>query len=286
LGPVRASVLDDCGLCVAVTTVSVASHDTASAVSAIPELDEHSAFLSSGTWSLMGVRSASAEISETAFRFGFTNEGAADGGVLLLRNLNGLWILQECLRNWSSSGPSLQWSGVQQAASSATPFQSWIDPNASQFQALCDMPATIATYCKESQQPMPQNVGEMARCVFESLSFMYRAVLEELEQLTRRNLRIVRIVGGGSLNQFFCQMIADATGRTVVAGPAEATALGNVMAQAVAMGHLPNMAAAREAIRSSLEYKAYEPRPNGQWNQAYLRFHALMNAKRAVQFGS
>jgi rhamnulokinase len=134
---------------------------------------------------------------------------------------------------------------------------------------------------------VPQNVGEMARCVFESLSFMYRAVLEELEQLTRRDLHIVRIVGGGSLNQFFCQMIADATGRTVVAGPSEATALGSVMAQAVAKGHLPNMAAAREALRNSVECKAYEPRPNGQWHEAYLRFHALMNAKRAVQqFGS
>jgi rhamnulokinase len=284
LGALRSIVLEDCGLCGSVETISVASHDTASAVAAIPDLDEHSAFLSSGTWSLMGVRTSAPEISEDAFQLGFTNEGAADGGVLLLRNLNGLWILQECLRSWSGSGQNLEWKDIQRSASSATGFQSWIDPNASQFQVLCDMPAAIAQCCRDSHQPVPQSVGEVARCLFESLSFSYRAVLDELQQLTHRDLRVLRIVGGGSLNQFFCQMIADATGRTIIAGPSEATAFGNVMAQAVATGHLPDLVAAAEAMKHSVECHTFQPAlPREKWDEAYARFGKLTNAKRTVQ---
>jgi rhamnulokinase len=283
LGPVHSSVLEDCGLCSSVETISVASHDTASAVAAIPDLDECSAFLSSGTWSLLGVRNAVPDISEEAFQLGFTNEGASDGGVLLLRNLNGLWILQECLRNWAGSGQNLEWSGVQRAASSAPALQSWIDPSAGEFQVLCDMPAAIAQYCKNSCQPVPRNLGEVARCIFESLSFSYRAVLDELQQLTHRNLCVLRIVGGGSLNQFFCQTIADATGRTIIAGPSEATAFGNVMAQAVATGHLPDFAAAAEAMKNSVQCDTYQPGPREKWDEAYVRFGSLTNAKRTAQ---
>lgn len=283
LGPVCPSVLDDCGLCGSLATVSVASHDTASAVAAIPDLDEHSALLSSGTWSLMGVRNEVPDISEEAFQLGFTNEGAADGGVLLLRNLNGLWILQECQRNWSSTGQMLEWPEIQCAASAAVPFRSWIDPHASEFQALCDMPAAIANFCKGSRQPVPQTAGELARCVFESLSFSYRTVLDELERLTHRDLHILRIVGGGSLNQFLCQMIADATGRTVIAGPSEATAFGSVMAQAVATGHLPNLAAAAEAMKGSVECHTYQPGPREQWDAAHTRFVSATRAKRTAQ---
>ncbi len=283
LGPVRSTVLEDCGLVGSVQTVSVASHDTASAVAAIPDLDEHSAFLSSGTWSLMGVRNSAPDVSDDAFQLGFTNEGAADGGVLLLRNLNGLWILQECQRNWSSSGRNLEWSEIQRAASSAVPFQSWIDPNSGEFQALCDMPAVIARYCRNSHQPVPQDVGAVARCIFETLSFSYRAVLDQLQQLTHRDLLVLRVVGGGSLNEFLCQMIADATGRTVIAGPSEATAFGNIMAQAVAAGHLPDLAAAAEAMRNSVQCRAYEPGPRAKWDEAYARFSSLLDARRVVQ---
>ncbi len=283
LGPVRSSVLENCGFSASFPAICVGSHDTASAVAAIPELDEHSAFLSSGTWSLMGILNDKPDISDEAFRLGFTNEGAADGGVLLLKNLNGLWILQECQRNWLGRGQSLEWSDLERAAAAAPSFQSWIDTNANDFQMPCNMPAAIANYCRGTIQHIPESVGDIARCIFESLSFSYRVVLDDLEQLTRRNLCVLRIVGGGSLNRFLCQMIADATGRTVVAGPAEATAYGNVMVQAVATGHVSDFKAGRQAVKNSVECVPYQPGSHDKWSDAYMRFKSLLNARRVPQ---
>jgi rhamnulokinase len=282
LGPVRETVLADCGFQGAFTAIAVGSHDTASAVSAIPQLDNESAFVSSGTWSLMGIVTSEPNVSPEAFHLGFTNEGAADGGVLLLKNLTGLWVLQECQRNWSADGHHYEWDWIEQAASSAAPFRSWIDANAREFQSPCDMPAAIQGYCAETGQPVPQTPGEIARCVFESLSFGYRKVLDELQQLTRRDLRVLRVVGGGARNRFLCQMTADATRRNVVAGPAEATAFGNVMVQAVATGHIKDLAAGRRAMMASVECHSYEPASTGGWEDAYARFRSLLSSGKAV----
>jgi sugar (pentulose or hexulose) kinase len=274
-GPVLPQVHRDCGFATAFPAIAVASHDTASAVAAIPHLDTSSAFLSCGTWSLMGTTVGAAETSEEAYRLGFTNEGAADGGVLLLKNLTGLWILQECMRSWAAAGKAYSWAEIEQAASAVHPFGALIDPNAAQFQAPQDMPAVIAAWCLQAGQPAPQTAGEVARCIFESLSLSYRATLQDLERMTHHKLEAVRVVGGGAKNRFLCQMVADACQCAVIAGPVEAAALGNAMVQAMATGHLANLEQGRAALLNSCEYGQYTPRSGVGWDHAAARFAAI-----------
>lgn len=276
LGPLLPAVQSECGFASAFPCVAVASHDTASAVAAIPGLDDASVFLSSGTWSLMGVAASEPNLSDEFFRGGFTNEGAADGGVLLLKNMTGLWILQECVRMWEAAGQHYAWAELEQAAQNAPAFRSFIDPSASELQAPPDMCAAVQAYCAGSGQPVPQTAGEVARCVFESLSFAYRAVVESLERITGRNLAAIRVVGGGCLNHFLCQMTADACGREVIAGPVEAAALGNAMVQAVATGHLKDLAEGRVALGASVEFQRYEPARALAWADAFERYKSIV----------
>jgi rhamnulokinase len=275
LAPVCPDILRSVGFGAAFPGIAVASHDTASAVAAIPNLDDHSAFISSGTWSLMGVQVAEPNTSEDALRLQFTNEGSADGTILLLRNLTGLWIIQECLRHWEKEGRHYSWNDITFAAAEARPLRRFFDPNAKEFQMPPDMPAAIGAYCKGTQQSVPESAGEIARCTFESLSLKYRSVLQSLETLTGRQLASIRVVGGGSLNHFLCQMIADACDRIVVCGPVEASALGNVMLQAVATGHLQNVSAGRAAIAASVECVSLTPRRSDEWDEAYARFKTI-----------
>jgi rhamnulokinase len=275
LAPVRQDFLRSTGFSTSFPTIAVASHDTASAVAAIPNMDAGSAFISSGTWSLMGVLMAGPDTSETALRLQFTNEGSADGSSLLLRNITGLWIIQECLRHWEKEGRHYSWSDITFAAAEVKPLQRLFDPNAKEFQMPADMPATIRAYCRTTQQSIPETVGEIARCAFESLSLKYRSVLQSLEQLTGRHLETIRVVGGGSLNHFLCQMIADACDRPVVCGPVEASALGNVMLQAVATGHLHDAGEGRAAIAASVNCEALAPQRSDDWDDAYLRFRTI-----------
>jgi rhamnulokinase len=275
LAPVRQDFLRRTGFSGSFPAIAVATHDTASAVAAIPGMDEHSAFISSGTWSLMGVQVAEPNTSEDALQLEFTNEGGADGATLLLRNLTGLWIIQECLRHWEKENRPYSWNDITLAASQSKALQRLFDPNTREFQMPSDMPEAIRTYCRETQQSVPETVGEIARCVFESLSLKYRSVLQSLEKLTGRQLGVIRVVGGGALNIFLCQMIADACDRPVVCGPVEASALGNVMLQAVAAGHLPDASAGRAAIAGSVECVALSPRHSDAWEEAYARFKTV-----------
>ena len=276
LGELQRGVQLDCGFVGDVPCIAVASHDTASAVAAIPGLNESSVFLSSGTWSLMGVTVSEPNLTDAAFHGGFTNEGTANGRVRLLKNMTGLWILQECVRLWEAAGGSCAWSDLEAAAASASAFRSFIDPSDSRFQAPADMCAAIAQFCAASGQPVPQTRGDFARCVFESLSFAYRNVLEELERITGRRLDSVRVVGGGCLNRLLCQMTADACGRPVIAGPVEAAALGNAMMQAMATGHLKNFSEAQQALRQSVELHPYEPAQSAAAEQAFERYKSLL----------
>jgi rhamnulokinase len=282
LSPLRAEVLDDCGFARPFPAIAVASHDTASAVAAIPHMDEHSVFLSSGTWSLMGVEAAGPDTSDAALRLGFTNEGGAGGATLLLKNMTGLWIVQECLRHWTGEGSSFSWDDLISAASAASPLASMIDPDAPEFQVPCDMPRAIRDFCLVTGQPAPQTPGEITRCAFESLSLNYRSVLESLRSLTGRDLRTIRVVGGGGLNRMLCQMTADACGSVVVSGPAEASALGNIMVQAVAAGHLAGLAEGRAAIAQSVECSTFAPYRDDRWDEAFSRFHALQERSAAA----
>jgi rhamnulokinase len=276
LGKLLPTVQSDCGFSSTFPCVAVASHDTASAVAAIPGLDENSVLLSSGTWSLIGLAAAEPNLSDEFFHGGFTNEGAADGGVLLLKNMTGLWILQECVRMWEAAGQHYAWSDLESAAQQAPAFSGFIDPSASELQAPADMCAAVRAYCAGAGQPVPQTVGEMARCIFESLSFAYRDVVESLERITGRKLTNIRVVGGGCLNHFLCQMTADACGREVIAGPVEAAALGNAMVQAVATGHLKDLAEGRAALAESVEYQRYAPAQGCAWSDAFERYKSAV----------
>jgi rhamnulokinase len=275
VSPVRGNVLRQCGFQKSISAITVASHDTASAVAAIPNMDASSAFISSGTWSLIGVEVAEPNTSEEAMRLHFTNEGGAGDAILLMKNLTGLWILQECMQHWKLNRQNLEWRDVIQAASGATMLRSLIDPNDGRLQVTGNMPAGIQQCCRATGQIIPETIGEIARCAFEGLSLKYRSALESLELLTGRELRTIRVVGGGSLNTFLCQMTADACNRVVVGGPVEASALGNVMLQAVATGHLSNLSAGRVAIAASVQCRSYEPRRSDAWDEAYMRFKRL-----------
>lgn len=271
LGPVRAEVLRDIGFSSSFPVVAVASHDTASAVAAIPEMDENSAFISSGTWSLMGVELREPITSDRAYSLGFTNEGGADGSILLIKNLTGLWLLQECQRQWSREGRHYTWSDISVMAATAPAFACLLDVDASDFRAPKNMHRAIAEYCRRTVQPNPETIGVVARGCFESLALKYRSVLESLEAVTARRLDTIRIVGGGCLNSLLCQMTADACNRTVVSGPAEASAFGNVMLQAIATGHVSNIGAGRAAIAASIQCMTYFPQSTGVWDEAYAR---------------
>jgi rhamnulokinase len=275
MSPVQARILEGCGLRQSFPVIAVASHDTSSAVAAIPHMGDDSVFLSCGTWSLMGVELREPNTSARVFELGFTNEGAADGSFLLLKNLTGLWIVQECMRQWKIDGAGCDWSDLIAGAATATPFKSFIDPGAPEFQEHCDMPAAIRRYCNDSKQPIPESATEIARCVYESLSLKYRSVLDSLELLTEGPLRFIRIVGGGSMNKVFCQMIADACNRQVISGPTEAAALGNVLMQAVATGHLADIRSGRAAMAESVQLATFDPQRSNAWDEAYGRFKLL-----------
>jgi rhamnulokinase len=274
LGVTLPKVSEECQFSRAIPVVAVAAHDTASAA-AIPYLDEESMFVSSGTWSLVGQEVPSPNTSEEAFLLGFTNEGSINGRFLLLKNLAGLWIAQECIRCWEKQGRNPSWTDVIEAASYTPAFRSLMDPNDEVFESAVDMPSTIQSYCSRTRQPVPSTIGELARAAFESLALSYRKALALLERLSGRTMFTIRIVGGGSQNILLCQMVADACNRTVVAGPKEATVLGNVVAQAVGTGHLANFTQARSAIVDSFSCETYHPRSSVRWDEAFERFEKL-----------
>ena len=283
LGPVQSSVLAECGFGDSFSAIAVASHDTASAVAAIPDLDPESVFLSCGTWSLMGTPVETAIRSAEAFRLGFTNEGAADGGALCLKNLTGLWILQECIRCWQANGTQSAWSDLQQAAAAATPFQTLIDTDAAEFQSPSTMDDEIAAWCRQTGQVVPQRQAEITRCILESLALTYRSTLCDLARVTGRKFNVVRLVGGGSRNSLLCQMTADACNCVVVAGPVEAAALGNLVAQAVSKRYLADFHEASKVMAGTEQTRRYLPKDNDMWQEAARRLDTIREARAASQ---
>ncbi|MCX7858971.1 MAG: rhamnulokinase [Chloroflexus sp.] len=260
LGPLLPELQTALGLPASVTVVAVGTHDTASAVAAVPHLDAQSAYISSGTWSLVGVERNEPLINATARQLNVTNEGGVYGTIRLLKNVSGLWLLQECQRRWHEEGLSLSWDDIVAQAAAAPPRRSLINPDAPEFLAVGDMPARIRDYCRRTGQPEPATVGELARCCLDSLALRYQQVIDALADLTGQTITTVRIVGGGSQNALLCQLTADACRRPVVAGPAEGTALGNILVQAIAMGYLPDLATARQVAAASVAQQRYEPR--------------------------
>lgn len=260
------------GLAHPTPVIAVGTHDTASAVAAVPGLDAASAYISSGTWSLVGIETAAPILSERARILNFTNEGAVGGGIRFLKNVGGLWLVQECRRRWARAGQTYTWPDLVALAEQAPPLASLVDPDAEELLNPEDMPTALRAYCRQRGQPEPSTVGAMVRCCLESLALKYRWALAALEELGGRRLEVIRVVGGGSQNELLCQMTADACGRPVVAGPVEATALGNILAQAVATGCFPDIAAGREAVAAFAPQTTFTPRASGDWDAAYRRF--------------
>jgi rhamnulokinase len=249
-----------------------ACHDTASAVAAV-SASGNTAFLSSGTWSLLGTELREPLITSRALALNFTNEGGVCGTTRLLKNIGGLWLLQSCRRHWQSQGQDLPYEAlIAGAADERWAFRSLIDPDYPPFLNPANMPATIAEYCRATGQPEPEAPDAFVRAILESLAFKYRAVLESLEELTGRRFDEIRIIGGGSRNRLLKQWTADATGRTVTAGPAEATALGNIGLQMIATGAVGSLSEARAVIDRSFPFERFEPIAADRWDGEYRRF--------------
>jgi len=278
LGELRSEIQRETGLNQPVPIIAPATHDTASAVAAIPGLDERSAYISSGTWSLVGLEIAQPLITPATLALNFTNEGGVNGTIRLLKNVAGLWLLQECQRQWAQVGQNYSWDELARAAQQAPAFRSLVDPDAAEFLNPANMIMALQQYCRRTAQPIPESVGQLTRCCLESLALKYRTVVESLAALTGRKLEVIRVVGGGSQNELLCQFTANACGREVVAGPVEATALGNVLLQALATGHLADLATGRQAIASSIRLKSFMPGETKEWAEAFDRFCQLETA--------
>lgn len=275
LGPLLPDIAAETGLA-GVEVIATCSHDTGAAVAAVPARGSRDwAYLSSGTWSLIGVESPQPLISEKIRALNFTNEAGFGGTTRFLKNIVGLWILQECRRAWASRGNELNYDEINLLAAKAEPLRSLINPNAARFVKPGQMPEKIAAYCRESGQPEPKSFGQFARCILESLALLYRQCLDEIETLTERAIRTLHIVGGGSKSQLLNQYAANATGRTVVAGPVEAAAIGNLLIQAIALGHLQSLDDLRQTVRESFSVQAFEPRDADLWQTARARFFQL-----------
>jgi rhamnulokinase len=272
LGDLKPRLVAKVGLRTRVPIIATGSHDTASAVAAIPGLDDASVYISSGTWSLMGVELPEPIINDQVLSRNFTNEGGVDNTIRLLKNLSGLWLLQESRRRWQKDGQDYSWDAMMAMGEKAEPFRCLIDPDARDFLSPNDMPKAIRSYCHRTGQPEPTSVGANVRCCLESVAMKYRWVLEALETLTNKQFKTIRIVGGGSQNRLLSQFTADACQRPVVTGPVEATALGNVLLQAIAGGHLSDISAGRQAIAASVDRQYLEPRSGDAWEVAYGRF--------------
>lgn len=253
------------------TVFAPACHDTGSAVAAISARDG-TAFLSSGTWSLLGTEVDSPVITVEALRLNFTNEGGVNGTTRLLKNVMGLWMLQSCRQSWAAQGLSLDYRELIELATHEPSFHRLVDPDDESFLRPSDMPTAINHFCTRTHQPVPQQPGAYVRAVLESLAFKYRMILHRLEQVTGKHIDQIRIIGGGCKNRFLNQLTADATGRRVLAGPAEATALGNVAIQILATGGASSLREVRAMIDRSFPAEVFAPRETDQWDQQAERF--------------
>lgn len=260
-----------------VDVIAVASHDTGSAIASIPAEDEYFAYISSGTWSLMGIESKTPVISQKSLAFNFTNEGGVEETFRVLKNIMGLWLIQECKRSWADAGADFSYPALVKMAASSKSFKTLIDPDHPLLLNPANMPEAISSLAEKAKQPALDNPGEFSRCIFESLAFRYQQTLEELKQISDKDIRKIHIIGGGSQNELLCQFTANATGLPVVAGPAEGTALGNIMVQAMAQGKIKSLAEIRRIIRNSFEFKKYVPENTAEWDRNYSRFLDVCN---------
>jgi len=268
-GYLRKELCEELGLNPA-AFVAVGGHDTASAVAAIPGKGSF-AFCSSGTWSLFGAEMDKPDLSPEAAAAGFSNEGTVQGTFRPLRTIIGMWIIQECRRDWLKNGIDISWDGVVMEAQKAEPLRSIIDPDAPEFYAGGNMEKKIQEFCRKTGQPVPETIGQVARCIYESLALKYRHALEGLEKMKGQRIDSLNIVGGPINNRFLDQLIADSLDRTVVTGPIEGAAMGNLLTQAMALGDIADLDQLRQVVRNSETVNTWEPHHTPAWEEAYRK---------------
>jgi rhamnulokinase len=282
LGLMHVSLAEELGVS-NIQVVAPACHDTGSAVAAIPAENEDFAWISSGTWSIMGVDSPVPIISPESLKYNFTNEGGVSSlspdsknhSYRFSKNIMGLWLVQECRRTWASRGSNYSYDELTNMAALAEPFFAFVNPDYLEFLKPGDMIRRIQSYCLKTHQPIPETPGSIVRCALESIALKYRQILGQLESTVGRHLDPIHIIGGGTKNRLLNQLCADATGRNVITGPIEATAVGNILVQAYAMGSLSSIAEIRSVVKHSFTPELYSPDPNANWDAAYSRFLSL-----------
>jgi sugar (pentulose or hexulose) kinase len=268
VGQLSRSIADELS-CGQIPVVATASHDTASAVAAVPAAEGNWAYLSSGTWSLIGVEIAKAIVNDKTFEFEFTNEGGVENTIRLLKNIMGLWLVQECKRQWQKEGTDFSYTELTNMAEQSKPFAGHIDVDNSSFLTPGDMPKRINNYLTHTGQKPTKDKGQMIRMILESLALKYRAVMDALKDILRREIDNLHVVGGGIQNELLCQFAANATGKKIVTGPIEATAIGNILMQAKAIGQIKSLTEAREIVRNSFNLKEYQPQEVSLWKEQY-----------------
>ncbi|MEW6357638.1 MAG: rhamnulokinase family protein [Planctomycetota bacterium] len=281
IGPLRPWIAEEAGV-KKVNVITPGGHDTACAVGAVPMRTSRCAYISSGTWSLMGAEIKRAIITPQALECNFTNEGGVGGTFRFLKNIMGLWLVQECRRVWAGKGKPMPYAKLTALAAKARPFGPLVEPDYEAFMGIGDMPKMISTFCRKTGQKPPADKGAMVRCALESLALKYRWTLEKLEEIQGCKCEVIHIVGGGAQNTLLCQITADCIGLPVVAGPVEATAIGNVMMQAVARGHVANIAEAREVIRRSFPVVTYLPKRTDAWAYAYEKYLGIVEKAKGM----
>lgn len=258
------------------TVISIAAHDTGSAVVAVPSPKEKFIFISSGTWSIMGTETDKPIINEKTKEYNFTNEGGYGGTIRFSKNITGLWLEQESRRQWAREGTKYSFDELSEMALASKPLQYLINPDDPSFATPGNLPRRIAEFCQKTGQGTPNTVGEIVRCIFDSLALRYRWVVDRIDEMCEERIPAINIVGGGTKEKMLSQFASDACGRPVYTGPVEATALGNIAAQAIALGEIKDIAEAREVIANSTEMGHFEPKDTAMWDEGYERFQKIL----------
>lgn len=271
LGNLSKEICEECGV-ESVPVISVCGHDTQSAITAVPCESGDFAFLSSGTWSLFGTELQKPIVNETSLKINITNEGGFGGTTGFLKNIIGLWLIQESRRQWQREGKDYSYADLEKLALSEEPFKCFIDPDAPEFVPQGNIPERVREFCRKTGQYVPESVGEIMRCIYESLAMKYRMTFEKLCECTGKDYPVIHVIGGGTKDGLLCRMTASSCGKTVKAGPIEATVMGNVAVQLMSDGTIGSISEARKAVAASESLKTYEPENTDEWIKAYESF--------------
>jgi rhamnulokinase len=271
LGPIQAEIIKETGS-KSIPVITVAAHDTGSAIVAVPCTEQNFVYLSSGTWSIMGIESSHPIISEQTRQLNFTNEGGVEGTTRFLKNIMGMWLIQEVQRIWEEEGLKYSWPEMVEMARKSEPFKFLINPDDSMFLNPRNMVQAVRDYCYQTAQGTPQNSGETIRCIYDSLALKYRYTLEQIREVSDRPVETIHIIGGGANNHFLNQLTADATGLRVIAGPTEATVIGNILIQAKTLGCVGSLAEIRQIVANSFDLVHFVPSEEIDWEEAYEKY--------------